>query len=84
MQQPIVAFPDEDKRDQFYFNVGDKPQADSQIIVTYPVGMRIPTKLKRRIELLGSVRILDLGGDPRTKQGYKNEVLSLHSWKYID
>ena len=91
-QHPIIgpsAFLEESSKvivkeiEQFYFNVGNKPNANRQIIVTYPPDMKIPNILGRKIELRGTLDSIDLGGEPGTKASYGNEVLQLESWKYL-
>jgi len=86
MQHPLdVAFDSRMMKpmSQFYFDVGDKTGTMNQIIVTYPDGMAIPTEHGRKIELKGTATAISLGGKPKTKGSYSNEVLALESWRYL-
>jgi len=67
---------------EFYFDVGDDPRSMRQIIVAYPDGMKTPSEHGRKIVLRGTVSTIKLGGEPRTKGAYSNEVLTLKSWEY--
>lgn len=81
-QHPIEARPGTE--DQFYFDIGEKPRSNIQIIVTHPADMKIPTEHGRKIELKGIAESFSLGGEPGTKSGYGNTNLRLRSWKYVD
>jgi hypothetical protein len=84
MQHPNIAIEiSQAVSEQFYLDLGNKPRSIKQIIVVYPVGMKIPSEIQRKIELKGTVRTVVFGGKPGSKSSYKNEVLSLHSWKYL-
>lgn len=82
-QHPIVTSPLA-KQKQFYFDVGEKPGSGKQIIVVYPEKMNIPTEKGRQLELSGTVQEISLGGKPGTKRSYKNEVLTLKRWRYLE
>ncbi len=70
--------------EQFYFDIGERANPAYQIVVTYRPGMKIPSERGRKIELTGTVSTIDVGGPPGTKGEYKNEALTLHSWKYLE
>ena len=69
---------------QFYFDLGDEPGSMNQIIVLYSVKMAVPTERGRRIELSGSVEELSFEGGREGKMSYRNEVLTLRSWRYLE
>ena len=85
MQHPIVtiALPGEEQ-DQFYFDLGDKPGSVKQIIVVYPLGMKIPTELGRKIELTGTLESISFTGGKVGESVYSNDILTLHNWRYLD
>jgi hypothetical protein len=83
MQHPIVAGGLEEKQDQFYFDLEDGPWEKGQIIVVYPVGMKIPTETGRRIKLTGSIEHISFKGGKVGNAGYSNDVFTLQSWKYL-
>ena len=83
MQHPIIAGDLEDEQDQFYFDLEDGPWEKGQIIVVYPVGMKIPTKTGQRIKLTGSVEHISFEGGKVGNARYSNEVFTLQSWKYL-
>ncbi|MBT5230906.1 MAG: hypothetical protein HOM11_11605 [Methylococcales bacterium] len=78
-QHPQVASPFEQ---EFYFEV-IKGESTQQIIVTYPADMERPTKMGVKIQLTGVMSEVALGGPEKTKRAYKNKVLSLKHWQYI-
>ena len=94
LQHPVILFspPVEDhsgkirveKVEQFYFDLGQTPKSMRQIVVTYRPGSSVPAERCRKIELKGTSTIHSVGGKPGTKGEYKNEVLHLYSWKYLD
>lgn len=84
MQHPIVAGGLEKKQDQFYFDIGDKPGSMNQIIVVYPVGMKIPTEIGRKVELTGTIESISFKGGKVGNSGYSNDILTLQSWRYLD
>jgi len=83
MQHPIVAGGLEEKQEQFYFDIGEKPKSMNQIIVVYPVGMKIPTAIGRKIELTGTIESISFKGGKVGNAGYSNDVLTLQGWKYM-
>lgn len=82
-QHPIVASGIEERQDQFYFDLEDGPWEKGQIIVVYPVGMKIPTETGRRVKLTGSVEHISFKGGKVGNAGYSNDVFTLQSWKYM-
>jgi hypothetical protein len=86
-QHPIVVAPSIDGTEQeaqFYFDVGEKPGTMNQIIVVYPVKMKIPTERGRKIELKGTADRISLTGGKVGTSRYENEVFHLQSWQYLD
>jgi hypothetical protein len=83
MQHPIVAGGLAEKPDQFYFDLEDGPWERGQIIVVYPMEMKIPTEVGRRIKLIGSVEHISFKGGKVGDAGYSNDVFTLQSWKYL-
>ena len=69
---------------QFYLDIAEGSKSQRQIIVLHPREMEIPTQGERQIEVTGLVTQLSLGGAPGTKESYRNEVLKLTSWRYVD
>ena len=69
--------------EQFYFNVGERRGSSHQIIITHPPKMKIPAIPGRKVELIGTLDSISLGGEEGTKGSYGNEVLRLKSWKYL-
>jgi hypothetical protein len=86
-QHPIVATPSIDgteQKAQFYFDVGEKPGTMNQIIVVYPVTIKIPTEQGRKIELTGQADRISITGGKVGTSRYENEVFRLQSWKYVE
>lgn len=82
MQHPIVSSP-MNKQKQFYFDIGEKPNSQKQIIIVYKEGMEIPRERGKKIELKGIESNISLGGKTG-KNTYKNKKITLKSWKYLD
>lgn len=86
-QHPIVAAPSIDGTEQeaqFYFDVGEKPGTMNQIVVVYPVSMKIPTEQGHKIELTGKADRISITGGKVGNSRYENEAFRLHSWKYVE
>lgn len=82
LQHPNVASPfTKEKQDAFDVHINGKHH--SQIIVLFPKGVKPPTDRKRKLELKGTIRKIDLGGKPGTKGSYKNEAMTVKTWRYI-
>ena len=85
LQHPIVSGGGpESTTDQFYFDLGDEPRSMNQIIVVHPVAIEPPRERGRKIELSGSVEEFSFEGGGVGKMGYRNEVLTLRSWRYLE
>jgi|GEM_PF-3167836 len=83
-QHPIVPSIDGTEQEaQFYFDVGEKPGTMNQIIVVYPVTMKIPTEQGRKIELTGQADRISITGGKVGNSRYENEVFRLQSWKFV-
>ncbi len=50
----------------------------------HSVDMEVPTQKGRKIEVTRLVTRIALGGAPRTKESYSNDVLTLAAWRYLD
>ena len=83
MQHPIVAGGLDEEQDQFYFDLEDGPWEKGQIIVVYPMGMKIPTEVGRRIKLIGTIEHISFTGGKVGDARYSNDVFTLQKWQYL-
>lgn len=84
LQHPLLDGPFDDGYAQFYLDIDRRLKTERQIVVRYRRDMDVPLDGELEIEVAGIVRTLSLGGAEGTKESYKNEVLTLTGWRYVD
>ena len=81
-QHPIEAIPGEEEQDYLDAVIDGKPVG--QVILIFKKGAESPKDRDRRIEVVGKLKKIDLGGPEGTKNSYKGETIHVRTWRYLD